>query len=140
MIKIRLENRAPTKERHRFNAAQRQAYTPEQTRRDTISIRRTMEAAMGGRPPASGPVGLKILAEVGSDDPEVHGQLAMKTPDLDNLEKIIKDAGNSLVFVDDKQVADVRKRRIYGAKTQVSIVIFFVDPEEKAMFEEKECA
>ncbi len=140
MIRLRLDSRVPTKERPKFNAAQRRAYTPETTRRDTMQIRRALEEAMAGRPPAAGPVGLQISAEIEATSTDLLGSHAMRVPDLDNLEKIIKDAGNGLVYIDDKQVAEVKKRRIYATSTQVLIVLYFLDEDEDALFSEKEVA
>lgn len=46
-----------------------------------------------------------------------------KRPDLDNLEKLVKDACNGVFWNDDSQVFDVVKRKVYGLvpRTEVRI-------------------
>lgn len=70
-------------------------------------------------PPISGPVVLRLLFLMPRP-----GRLRWKSrpmpriwhttkPDLDNLEKAIKDALSGLVWIDDCQVCEVRKQKLY---------------------------
>ena len=42
------------------------------------------------------------------------------TPDGDNLLKIIMDAGNGVAWQDDRQIADMRCRKVVGAQGEVA--------------------
>ncbi len=44
-------------------------------------------------------------------------------PDIDNVEKLVSDALNGIVWVDDKQVCMVDKVKIYGEIPQIGITI-----------------
>lgn len=46
-----------------------------------------------------------------------------KKPDLDNIAKVVLDALNGLVYVDDKQVTDLRVRKRYDTVARVEIRI-----------------
>lgn len=44
-------------------------------------------------------------------------------PDIDNVEKIVEDALNGIVWVDDKQVCKVEKDKIYGEIPRIEVSI-----------------
>jgi len=44
-------------------------------------------------------------------------------PDLDNLEKLVKDAMNGVFWSDDQQVCGVTKRKIYGLEPRTEVTI-----------------
>ena len=44
-------------------------------------------------------------------------------PDIDNLIKIILDAGNGVMFLDDKQVIELSAKKYYSAEPRTEIVI-----------------
>jgi Holliday junction resolvase RusA-like endonuclease len=46
-----------------------------------------------------------------------------KTPDWDNIGKIITDALNGLAYKDDKQIVDARVIKLYGDKPRVEVVL-----------------
>lgn len=107
-------------------------YTPEKTR-TWEGVARTMAIdAMRGREPLSCPVRLMLdvthavpeswpgwkreLALAGAIEPTVK-------PDLDNVEKAVKDACNGVVWVDDCQVTVGMKAKRYGAHAGVKVRI-----------------
>jgi Holliday junction resolvase RusA-like endonuclease len=47
----------------------------------------------------------------------------VKRPDLDNLEKLIKDACNGVFWIDDSQIFEVSKRKVYGAVPRTDVTI-----------------
>lgn len=44
-------------------------------------------------------------------------------PDVDNAEKLVSDALNGIVWVDDKQVCIVEKAKVYGENPRVEVTI-----------------
>lgn len=52
-----------------------------------------------------------------------NGKPHVARPDLDNLEKVVKDACNGAFWIDDKQVCDVVKRKIYGSIPSTEVTI-----------------
>lgn len=44
-------------------------------------------------------------------------------PDLDNLEKFIKDIGSKVIYHDDCQIALVTKKKIYGLEPRTEIIV-----------------
>ena len=51
------------------------------------------------------------------------GFMPVTKPDLDNCEKAIKDALNSVVWHDDCQVVEVQKKKVYGSVGRVEITV-----------------
>jgi Holliday junction resolvase RusA-like endonuclease len=68
--------------------------------------------------PKSAPRKLRERLGDPSDMPHV------KRPDLDNLEKLVKDACNGVFWIDDSQVFEVTKRKIYGAVPRTKVEIW----------------
>lgn len=70
----------------------------------------------------------------------INGVLAhTKKPDLDNLEKFILDCMNKIVFDDDAQVCEVRKKKIYSDKPGTLIRIHALANEKDGLLYEN-CA
>lgn len=44
-------------------------------------------------------------------------------PDLDNLVKLTKDAFNSIVWIDDAQVCEIRAQKVYGSPVGVTVIV-----------------
>ena len=51
------------------------------------------------------------------------GQYHTQKPDLDNIEKAILDGLNRIAFADDSQVADVQKRKVWGADAKTVVTV-----------------
>lgn len=70
---------------------------------------------------------------------KLQGILArLMTPDCDNIEKMICDAANTYVFLDDKQVIETRGAKIYSEHEGIRVRFYKVDPvETKAWVDEE---
>lgn len=93
------------KERARVTA--NGTYTPEKTRDWEEKARHYMRFAMaahGHNEPLSGPVRVFIVAAFRPSVPNTMRLPHTATPDRDNVEKAVQDAGNRLVWTDDKLV------------------------------------
>jgi Holliday junction resolvase RusA-like endonuclease len=118
-------------------------YTPAKTREAEQSF---LAQAVAHKPetPLAGPLALELLFVL--PIPKAEKQLAkrairfeqclwsgeaaeprelahVKKPDLDNLEKLVKDAMNGVFWLDDKQVCQVTKRKIYGTHPRTEVRI-----------------
>lgn len=87
--------------------------------------RRVREAAdhAWGRPPMEGPIRVTIEAVFLAPKSGLHGQPTIRKPDADNLGKGILDALSTQAFRDDRQVAELVIRKLWGpaAETRVTI-------------------
>ncbi|MGC1494197.1 MAG: RusA family crossover junction endodeoxyribonuclease [Sulfitobacter sp.] len=114
------------KQRPRFS--QGRTYTPSQT----VSFEVTVgQYAMAAKVPLlEGPVYLKITAifepakswskkkrEASLWNPHI------QRPDLDNIEKAIKDGLNRIAYKDDCQVCMVEKRKMWGTEAQTIVEV-----------------
>lgn len=115
-----LEIAPATKERHRTQAflqegadgkpvAKARSYTPGTTRRFEAAVKSMLYAALGpGHAPMRGPVALSLHFGIPRSWAQ---QRVTDKPDLDNIEKALKDACNRIVYDDDSQVTWVHKRK-----------------------------
>ena len=46
------------------------------------------------------------------------------TPDLENLPKLIQDAGNRILYHDDAQIVKLEARKVYGAENETLLNLF----------------
>lgn len=98
-------------------------YTPKETASYENLVKVTASQAMNGKEIMSGPLRLTLIfylpmpsswSEKRKDE-ALRGEIrATKKPDLDNLEKSIKDGCNKVVWNDDSQVVSVSKDKIYS--------------------------
>lgn len=44
-------------------------------------------------------------------------------PDLDNVAKIVLDSLNGIAYADDKQIVELRVKKVYGSEPKVEVVI-----------------
>lgn len=113
------------KARPRFSRITGRTYTPEATREAEGFIRHQAAQAMAGREVMRGAVSACVEVEVeppvsfskkkrkAALDGEVFPTVA---PDGDNIMKAIFDACNGVVYLDDKQVVEIRFRKRYSDK------------------------
>jgi Holliday junction resolvase RusA-like endonuclease len=47
-----------------------------------------------------------------------------KKPDIDNLVKLVFDAMNRIVWMDDKQVSSLITKKVYSEKSKVSVKVY----------------
>ena len=103
-------------------------YTPEATRAAERRIATEWMAARLGR--LSGPLSLRVVAEYA---PPKSWSKAWKTsacgepyaqkPDGSNVLKLVEDALNGVAYADDRQIAEVSIRQVYGAADSLTIEI-----------------
>lgn len=104
-------------------------YTPKETEAEEAYVRSLAIKAMAGRAPSTGPIMLTLEAifEMPASWPsrvrEMRQLPHVSKPDLDNIEKLILDAFNGVVFLDDGQVCEVRKCKRYGEGERVDVVL-----------------
>ena len=117
----------------RPRAGQHGFYTPKETEAEEAYVRQLGSKAMQGRAPMVGPV--RITLDAVFDMPmswparvrEMRTLPHISKPDLDNIEKLILDALNEVVFADDAQVCEVRKTKRYGEGERVDVIIELLD-------------
>lgn len=103
-------------------------YTPAETVRFETAVRQVGLEHFSQ--PLTGPVSVTIYATF--EPPQswskkktadhLHRPHTQK-PDLDNIEKAILDGLNRVAFVDDAQVAEVTKRKVWGVSAQTVVII-----------------
>lgn len=107
-------------------------YTPAKTVKYENLIAHCASVAMAGRPLFAGPLIVRILAYVTvprswpakKRAAALLGLLVPETkPDLDNAAKALLDGLNGVVFVDDKQVADLGARKLYGETPRLEVEV-----------------
>lgn len=85
--------------------------------------------------PLNGPVGIRfkfcfpIPKSLPKQERErLEGAYHFKKPDIDNCEKFLLDAMNAISYLDDCQVADVNKVKIYSSNPRTEITIYTLPP------------
>ena len=95
-------------------------YTPKETREAEALIAKHAGILLGGRRPLSGPVDLGLW----------FFRRDRHVCDMDNLEKLVKDALNGVAWCDDSQVTDCAKvKRIDAARPRTVIRVRPAGPE-----------
>lgn len=110
--------------RPRFN--QGRAFTAERQRDAKSSL--SWQLAMGwGLPviPRESPVCLSVQYNFKALRKSDIGKLRPRRPDADNLIKLLKDAAQGIIFVDDAQVADMRVRKVWERESGIIVEITF---------------
>lgn len=107
-------------------------YTPEQTARYENLVKLAARQAMGTWEPMQGAVELVLLLHMPVPaswsqkrrTAALSGQVRPTTkPDCSNVLKAVEDAMNGVVFVDDKQIADVTICKRYAATPQACVQV-----------------
>lgn len=113
-------------------AGQARLFTPAKTVAYEGLIAHAGAKAMAGAPPLDGPLVVDILA---MSIPPASWSRRKRTeamvgvvrptgkPDADNIAKAVGDGGNGVVWVDDKQIVDLRIRRVYGERAEVRVTV-----------------
>lgn len=103
-------------------------FTPGKQRSAMVDIRLLAQRAMAGRDPLSGPVSLQIVAsyivpQSWSARKRADAYWKTSKPDGDNLQKLIKDACNRIVWLDDAQVVEWSGKKVYGPAEHTTVTI-----------------
>jgi Holliday junction resolvase RusA-like endonuclease len=101
-------------------------YTPPKTVAYESLIAAQAYQAMKGAPPIDGPVVLDLdLVHVMPASWSKKKRAAMPVPqckpDVDNVLKAVGDGGNGVLWMDDKQIAQVTARRVWGERPEVRV-------------------
>ena len=108
------------------------AYTPEKTVRYENMVGLAADLAMNGRPLFTGACSIKVEAYCSIPQSwskkkraaAMAGTLRPTTkPDLDNILKALGDAMNSVVFHDDKQIAEVAMGKFYADTPRLEVAV-----------------
>lgn len=111
-------------------------YTPTKTANYESLVALTAQAAMRGLAPIDGPciVEMEILVAVPASWSAKKSAAALagtirptNKPDIDNVEKAIFDGINGIVWRDDSQVVEVRKRKRYAETPCVRVSVVEID-------------
>ena len=103
-------------------------FTPPKTVAYEAEVAHCAARAMDGADPLDGPVAVEIEAIHGipqswskkKQAAAVGGPVTAK-PDIDNLIKSVADGANGVAWVDDKQIAKITARKIYGTEPGVRV-------------------
>lgn len=107
-------------------------YTTAQTRKYEAAVKEHARLAMRGMKPFDGPLTVVIDAifPVPTSWSDVKWRRAVSgvirptvKPDWDNISKIIGDAFNEVVWVDDARVVDGRTRKFYGKTPCLTVTV-----------------
>lgn len=114
-------------------------YTPKKTQDAERMIAVIAKAAMRGRPPTTHPVTMMVSVTFpipvsyrgakrsGAESGQL---LPAKKIDIDNSVKLVADALNAIVYIDDAQVCRLVAEKKYGQKAQLWIRVFDLVPDE----------
>ena len=114
----------------------RNFFTPTATRQAEREVATLAKAAMKGKPPYLGFVGLQItvVSEVPKSWTGKKKRMALAREifpthaDLDNVTKLLSDAMNKIVFEDDRFVSELIVTRYYGAVERAEIKVYTLVP------------
>ena len=126
---IYVPGKAVGKGRPRFVRKTGHAYTPHATEAYERSLRLTMMANWDD-PPLTEPVaiGLVVYGEMPKSwskarKAESTFKPAACKPDIDNVLKIVADAGNGVLWVDDKQIAYITAQRLWSVEPGIQVMV-----------------
>lgn len=93
-------------------------YTPAKTRSEEAGVAMIAKAAMRGMKPLEGPLWLDIVIvqrppASWSKKKAAAANWIIQKPDFSNQQKLLEDAINGIVFVDDSQIAKVSAERVW---------------------------
>lgn len=137
-VYLEIEGEPKGKGRPRFMRVGKavRTYTPAATRDHEKRIAKIAKDAMGERKPMTGPVIMTVVAHVGvaaswsknARELALNGYIApTKTPDCDNVLKLVSDALNGIVYEDDKQIISVNIRKLYSATPGIGVIVEQID-------------
>lgn len=107
-------------------------FTPAPQRSYMNAVANLAFEAMDGLPPTNKPVSLQLRVEylVPESWPQKRKAVAKwktSAPDADNLAKIVKDALNAIVYIDDALVVELTVQKVYGLQARSTVVVTELD-------------
>jgi len=128
LIAFEIPGEAIGKARVRFVRATGRTFTPAKTQSFEAVVKTFAQRAMEGREPFAGPIRLEVRAvylHPASWSLKKRANTDWKTskPDFDNVAKLVSDAINKVVFIDDAQVAEATVQKKYGPVAKLVVVV-----------------
>lgn len=119
------------KGRPRFSRRSGRAHTPPATQGAEDDLAAFAALKMEGRAPFDAPVRVDVIAEYRPPaswskkrrDAAMAGAPKPTKPDRDNLDKLIGDALNGIVWRDDALICDGRTTKVYGPIDRTTIIV-----------------
>lgn len=107
-------------------------FTPKKQRDFMGLVKLAAAGAMNGQPPLDGPLEMTIRATYlvpasWSKKRRDAAHWRTSKPDADNLAKIVADAINEIVYLDDSQVASLTVQKTYGPIAGVTVSVTALD-------------
>jgi Holliday junction resolvase RusA-like endonuclease len=141
-IKILFDGQPVAKGRPRMTRTGH-AYTPAKTRQQEDYCKLAASLAMDRRMPLTGPLAIEMVVyrqippswSQKKQTQAISGEIwPISRPDLDNYEKLVLDACNSIVWGDDAQICKVVKMKVFDLKPRIEMTISVIigDGGEKA--------
>ena len=136
-MRFEVEGLVRGKGRPRFVRTGGNAYTPRLSEHYENWIRWNAAAAIRGQPPLSGPLSIKVEAELSvpqSWSPKkrkaaLSGELRPEVrPDFDNIAKIVADALSGICYWDDKQICTAVFVKRYAEEPRLVVEINEIGP------------
>lgn len=116
------------------------AYTPTTTSSAEALFRTYAIAAMRDIVPTDKPVAValdfifvppKSMSKKRRSETIIRNLPMTKKPDIDNAMKLALDAMNGHVFVDDKQVSEIKAAKFYGSRDEIRVCVWEVERYEQ---------
>ncbi len=100
------------------------AWTPKKTKDAENELRRRFAETLrfGNRPISQGPIAVSIECHT-TRPKKSKREYPTVRPDIDNLVKLITDAGNGLLYLDDSQIVILNAKKLYGPQDKIVIEI-----------------
>lgn len=107
-------------------------FTPKKQRDFMALVKLAAASAMAGEPPMEGPVEMTVRATYciplsWSKKKREAARWRTSKPDADNICKIVADAINEIVYLDDSQVASLTVQKTYGPLAGVTVTVARLD-------------
>jgi len=108
-------------------------YTPAKTANWEAYAAGIMLGARTANHPEAGPLKVTILAvfacpkNAAKRRPLLGRLWRVSRPDLDNVAKAVCDAGNAVLWLDDKQIVDLRVQKVIASTLELPRVVVFVE-------------
>jgi Holliday junction resolvase RusA-like endonuclease len=117
----------------RAGARGKQRFTPGKQRNAMGVVAHLAQRAMAGQPPFLGALRMTVRAvylvpESWSKKKREAAKWKSSYPDADNIGKLIKDALNKVVYVDDAQIAELTVQKVYGPIAGVTVTVERLEP------------
>jgi Holliday junction resolvase RusA-like endonuclease len=127
LSRVELSIPGPPRGKQRVTPFNGRMIPSKETAAEEAYIRGLARRAMAERPAITGPVEITFEAVFdmpASWPPRIRAMRQLphvSKPDLDNIEKLLLDACNGVIYADDAQICEVRKRKRYGEGARLDV-------------------